>query len=133
MKKKTILVPIILSMMTYALAGHAEDNTSDQIQMLNSQIQAQLQQMQETQQKELKELNMQLQTQLKKMQTDLQEKIQTLNTQTQEQMKTMQTELQTQIKQVYDDATRGKTTPVAPKLPDEEKKVEEQPAKDLKK
>jgi DNA anti-recombination protein RmuC len=83
------------------------DNSTQQVQMLNSQIQAQLQTMQAAQQKQLKDLNTQIQNQLKQMQTILDEKISTLNTQVQSQMKAMQTTLQQQIKQVHDEQSQS--------------------------
>jgi hypothetical protein len=82
------------------------DNSTQQVQMLNSQIQAQLQTMQAAQQKQLKDLNIQIQNQLKQMQTTLDEKINTMNTQVQGQMKTMQNTLQQQIKQVRDEKSQ---------------------------
>ena len=54
----------------------ADDNVSQQIQLLNSQIQAQIQKSQSDQQVQIKELNKQIQAQLKQMQTDLQAQIQ---------------------------------------------------------
>ena len=47
--------------------AYAADNTSQQIQLLNSQIQAQLQKMQTDQQAQIKTLNTQIQTQIKQM------------------------------------------------------------------
>ncbi len=71
---------------TYA----ASDNVSDQIQLLNSQIQTQLQSMQSDQQKQIRTLNKQIQGQMKQMQTDLQAQIQKANAQTQAQIKQLQ-------------------------------------------
>lgn len=88
------------------LAGQAvfaADNTSQQIQMLNSQIQSQLQTMQATQQKQMKDLNTQIQAQLKEMQGTLDTKINTMNSQIQNQLKTVQDNLQKQVKQVHDE------------------------------
>lgn len=101
-----------LYLLIFVGAGHmayaAEDNVSKQIQQLNSQIQSQLQQIQETQQKQTKTMNTQIQAQLKQMQADLQAQIQKSNTNNQDQIKAMQTQLQTQIKQVHDEATKAK-------------------------
>jgi len=92
MKKGYLGLVLLCSMSSM---GFAADNVSKQIQMLNSQIQTQLQQIQEAQQKQIKAMNTQLQTQMKQMQVTLQAQIQTLNTQTQAQMKTLQTGLNT--------------------------------------
>jgi mRNA-degrading endonuclease RelE of RelBE toxin-antitoxin system len=75
----------ILSISSVCIA--AEDSTSKQIQMLNSQIQVQLQKLQETQQKQIKDLNVKLQAQLQQMQTNLEAEIQKANTQNQAQFK----------------------------------------------
>jgi DNA anti-recombination protein RmuC len=88
------------------------DAASSQIQMLNSQIQAQLQQMQESQQKQLKTLNTQIQTQIKQLQSSLQDQMQTMNTSTQKQLQTMNTTLQQQIKQVHDEKVGSSSAPV---------------------
>ncbi|MFZ4076431.1 MAG: hypothetical protein ACOYKA_00460 [Legionellaceae bacterium] len=109
MRKKQFKCPLLFVFFVYSFGVCAADNTSAQIQMLNSQLQAQLQQMQDTQQKQIKELNTQLQKQLSTLQKDLQTKIETVNTQTQEQMKTLKADLEKQIMQVYDEATQGKT------------------------
>lgn len=109
MRKKQFKCSLLLASFVLSFGTCAADNTSAQIQMLNSQLQAQLQQMQDTQQKQIKELNTQLQKQLSTLQKDLQTKIETVNTQTQEQIKTLKTDLEKQIMQVYDEATQGKT------------------------
>lgn len=83
----------------------AGDNVSQQIQLLNSQIQAQLQTMQAEQQKQLVDLNKRLQEQMKTMQTTLDGKINQMNTQVQTQMKTLESGLKTEIQQVQ----RGKS------------------------
>jgi len=86
---------------------HAQpDNTSAQIQLLNSQIQAQMQKLQADQQTQIKTLNTQLQVQLKQLQTDLQAQIQKANSQTQDQIKQLQTTLQQQIQQVQQQAPK---------------------------
>ena len=85
------------------------DDASQQIQLLNSQIQAQLQQMQAAQQKQISTLNQQTQQQLKDLQTLLQNKMLASNKSTQEQIKTLQTTLQAQIQQVQ--AERAQSTP----------------------
>ena len=89
------------------------DNTSQQVQLLNSQIQSQLQQIQDVQQKQMKDLNKQIQNQLKQMQTTLEEKIKTMNDTTQTQIKTLQTSLQQQVKQINDRVTLEKNSKVS--------------------
>ncbi|HBI22470.1 MAG TPA: hypothetical protein DDY37_07825 [Legionella sp.] len=84
----------------------ADESASKQIQMLNSQIQSQLQQMQETQKKQNADLNTQIQAQLKKLQTDIQKKMNEGHAKTQDQIKTVQDNLQSQIKQVSEDITK---------------------------
>ncbi len=101
---KGIRLKISLCLTLIAPMSMAADNTSQQIQMLNSQIQAQLQTMQAAQQKQLTDLNKRQQEQMKQMQAALDEKVTRLNTQIQAQIKTMQTNLQQQIQQVQ----RGK-------------------------
>ena len=86
--------------------GYADD-ASKQIQMLNSQLQVQLQRLQETQQKQVQKLNTQLQAQLKEVQTKLQDEMKKMNTMTQTKMKKMQEDLQSQIKQLHEDMLTG--------------------------
>ncbi len=86
--------------------GYADD-ASKQIQMLNSQLQVQLQRLQETQQKQIQKLNKQLQSQLKDVQTKLQDEMKNMNTMTQKKMKKMQDNLQSQIKQVHEEMLTG--------------------------
>lgn len=85
---------------TSSLSYGASDNISQQIQLLNSQIQGQLQKIQADQQKQMKQLNEQIQAQLAKLQTTLQEQIQQVNTQTQNQIKQVVSTLQQQIQDV---------------------------------
>ncbi len=87
------------------------DDTSKQIQMLNSQLQVQLQRIQETQQEQIQKLNKQLQGQLKDMQTKLQDQIQKVNKTNQEKMKKMQENLQAQIKKVHEEMLTGGALP----------------------
>lgn len=82
------------------IASADSDSVSQQIQLLNSQIQAQFQKVQSEQQSQIQTLNKQIQTQLKQMQTDLQAQIEKANTITQEQLKQLETGLQTRIKTV---------------------------------
>ena len=98
---------VLTSLLLLGMPSVCADNVTDQIQLLNSQIQAQLQNVQQKQQQQIKTLNTQLQTQLKQMQSDLQAQIQKVNTQTQAQMKHMQTTLQQQIQQFQENATGG--------------------------
>ena len=90
--------------MTYA----ANDNVSQQIQMLNSQIQAQMAKVQADQQKQILTFNTQMQAQIKQVQTELQAQIQKANAQTQSQIMLLQTTLQQQIKTVQQQATQTK-------------------------
>ena len=109
MKSKTgVSLCVLLLIGISHVASAADDNVSKQIQLLNSQIQSQLQQIQETQQKQTKTMNTQIQAQLKQMQTDMQAQIQKSNSNNQDQIKAMQTQLQAQIKQVHDEATKAK-------------------------
>lgn len=80
---------------------------AQQIQQLNSQIQAQLQQIQEAQQKQMKELNTKIQTQLKQIKTDLDASIAKVNTQNQTQLKQVQEALQAQIKQIQAETAKN--------------------------
>ncbi|MCH9757328.1 MAG: DUF4175 domain-containing protein [Gammaproteobacteria bacterium] len=107
--------------------GVYADAVSKQIQMLNSQLQVQMQRMQETQQKQVQELNTKLQKQLKETQTKLQKQIQDMNKMTQKQLKEVQTSLEGQIKQIHEEMLTGgavskpeptpKTSPNAPEPP----------------
>ena len=80
--------------------GYAADNTSQQIQLLNSQIQAQLQKIQADEKKQIDANNASIQAQLKKLQTDLQAQLVANNAKSQDQLKQMQTTLQQQIVQM---------------------------------
>lgn len=95
--KKLIIALLCLGVGSISSAA---DNTSQQIQLLNSQIQAQLQKMQADQQKQIQTLNTQLQGQIKQLQTTLEAEIQKGNTQSQAQIKQVQDNLEQQIKQV---------------------------------
>ena len=109
--KGVYMKKIIVASLVYMGAcnmSFAADNTSQQIQLLNSQIQAQLQTLQAGQQKQIQTLNAQIQAQIKQAQSDLQAQIQKSNTQTQAQIKQLQTTLQDQIKQVQQQATQVK-------------------------
>lgn len=97
--RKRLVVSLIL-VATYNAACADSNNVSQQIQLLNSQIQAQLQKVQTDQQGQIQALNKQIQIQIKQMQTDLQTQIQTANAQTQAQLKQLQTTLQDQIKAI---------------------------------
>lgn len=99
-------------------ATYAE-NTSEQIQLLNSQIQSQLQKNQATTQAQIKQLNTQIQTQLKQIQSDFQNKLEKLSTQTEAQLKQVQESLQKQIIQVNEAITKGAVSlPQEPESPD---------------
>ena len=84
------LMTALLVLLGLCSVGYAADNSSQQIQLLNSQIQVQLQTLQSTQQKQIQALNKQLQGQIKQVQTDLQAQIQKLNTQIQAQLKQLE-------------------------------------------
>lgn len=105
MQKKGWMMVLLMGTAHGAFA--ADESASKQIQMLNSQIQSQLQQMQEAQKKQNKDLNTQLQAQLKKVQTDIQKQINEGYAKTQDQIKTVQDNLQGQIKQVSADITKA--------------------------
>ncbi|MDF1677506.1 MAG: hypothetical protein P1U32_02290 [Legionellaceae bacterium] len=98
-----------IALLSTAAIG-ADSGATKQIQMLNSQLQVQLQRMQETQQKQIQKLNKQLQKQLKDTQTKLQDQMAQMNTATQKQMKDMQKNLQAQIKQVHEELLTGGAT-----------------------
>ena len=85
----------------------SSDNTSKQIQQLNSQIQAQLQQIQEAQKKYDQTSNKQIQDQLKQVQSNIEKEIMDSYNKTQAQIKTMQDALQLQIQQVNKNAMRS--------------------------
>ena len=101
MKKSVIFVAVsaFLGIVTSGVYDD-NDNASKQMQMLNSQIQSQLQQMQEAQKKREKAEHSQTQAQLKKVQDDIQKQIKDSYDLTQKQLKTMQDTLQAQIKQI---------------------------------
>ena len=98
MKKTTASLMLLVVGCNVAYA--ADDSVSQQIQLLNSQIQTQLQTIQSDQQKQIQTLNKQIQAQLKQIQTDLQAQIQKGNAQTQAQIKELQTNLQVLSKAV---------------------------------
>lgn len=103
---KKIITLVVCSCLTGGIVskGYAENDATKQVQLLNSQIQAQFQQIQASQQAQIKTLNDQIQTQIKQMQTELQAQIQKVNTTAQEQIKLVQTTLQQQIQQVQKEA-----------------------------
>ncbi|AHE67388.1 hypothetical protein [Legionella oakridgensis] len=107
MNRRIIMGGACLLMLSSLSNAYADDNTTKQIQLLNSQIQAQLQKIQADQQNQIKQLNTQIQTQLKQLQQQLQDQIQQVNTDTQKQIQTLQTTLQNQIKQVQQQATQA--------------------------
>lgn len=103
---KSVLAGIILSVSF--LPAYAAEGVSQQVQKLNSQLQAQMKTMQETEQKQLQTLNETIQTQLKEMQHRYQVQMQELNQYMNKKMKSMQKELQAQIKQVHDEAQKNR-------------------------
>ncbi len=106
---KTVVASLTaLMFIGVSAATYADDNVSQQIQFLNSQIQAQFQKAQADQIKQNQALNTQLQLQLKQMHTDLQDQIQKMNAQTQDQIKQVQATLQQQIQVVQQQAIKAK-------------------------
>lgn len=83
------------------------DDTSKQLQMLNSQLQVQLQRMQEAQQKQVKALSAQFQSQLADTQKKLQAQIKALNQATQQQMEAIQKDLEAKIQKVHEEVLTG--------------------------
>ena len=77
--KKMMVLSIMLAI-TCHKAIAADDNVSQQIQLLNSQIQAQLQTLHSDEQKQIQALNKQIQAQLKQIQNDFQAQIKQLQT-----------------------------------------------------
>lgn len=94
--RAVLFVLVGISNITYA----DSNNVSQQIQFLNSQIQAQLQKIQVDQQNQILAMNKQVQMQLKQMQTDLQAQIQSANAQNQEQLKQLHAAMQVQLKNI---------------------------------
>ena len=104
-----MIIARLLSGCLFVLAstwGYADD-TSKQIQMLNSQLQVQLQRMQEAQQKQVEALSKQFQSQLADTQQKLQDQIKSLNTATQKQMESMQKALDAKIQKVHEEVLTG--------------------------
>lgn len=94
------------------------ENTTEQVQLLNTQIQSQLQKIQASTQTQLKQLNTQIQAQMKQLQSDLQTKMQTLQTQTQTQLKQLQESLQKELTKVHEQVNKGAVTiPQEPQTP----------------
>lgn len=105
MKRKIVLY-LFLVFGAVNIISAADDDTSKQLQMLNSQIQSQLQQIQEKQKNQDIEFNKQIQSQLKQIQSDIQKQIADGYNKTQAQIKKVQDTLQGQIKQVSEDAIK---------------------------
>ncbi len=113
MKSKLALSMSTLLFVAISGTCVADDDASKQIQMLNTQIQAQLQQIQEAQKKHDKDFNTQIQTQLKQLQSDIQKEISDGYNKTQDQIKKVQDTFQAQIKQISEDvqkASKASTT-----------------------
>lgn len=87
--------------------SYASDNVSKQIELLNSQIQAQLEGLHADHQKQLDVLNKQLQAQLKSVQSHLEAEIKKSNAISQTQIKQVQTNLQKQIQDIQKQATHA--------------------------
>ena len=99
---------LMFAYMVFSFSNNSFAGEAQQVQMLNSQIQVQLQQMQETSQKQLADVNTKVQGQLKQMKDELSAQIATLNSNYQADLKKMQSDLQAQIKQVQSDAMKAK-------------------------
>lgn len=101
MKKRAsgALAVFLIGLVGASNAGGSD--VSQQIQMLNSQIQAQLQKMQADQQKLNQTFNAQVQGQLKQMQTELQDQIKKASAESQSQLKQVQAGLEQEIQQVH--------------------------------
>ena len=98
---------IVLSATGAWSSAFGGDDTAKQIQMLNSQLQVQLQQIQETQQKQIQKLNEQLQAQLKEVQTNLEAEIQDSHKKNEAKMKAIQDNLQAEIKKLRETVLTG--------------------------
>lgn len=98
---------VVLFAMGLGLVSKGSFAGPDATQQLNTQIQAQLQQIQEKQTKATLESYKKIQAQLKQLNDDLGAQIKKVNDQTQAQMKKMQDDLQAQIKQVQADAVKS--------------------------
>jgi hypothetical protein len=92
--KAALLLVVGMSNIAYAESS----NVSQQIQLLNSQIQTQLQKVQADQQRQILAMNKQVQMQFAQMQKDLQAQVQSANAQNQEQLKQLQVAMQNQFK-----------------------------------
>lgn len=86
------------------------DSVAKQIQQLNTQIQSQLQQIQEHNQKDNKEFNTQIQAQFKQLQADTQAQMQKLNSQLLAEMKQLQTSTQAALQQLQKDMQAAKSS-----------------------
>jgi DNA anti-recombination protein RmuC len=105
MKQINRLIPLVLLLnglpSVYAASpAKPVDTANQQIVQLNTQIQAQLKQMNTQQQQQIDKLNAQLQAQIKQVQSTLQDLIQKSNTQTQTQIKQVQANLENEMKQL---------------------------------
>lgn len=85
-----------------------QNNVSQQIQLLNSQIQTQLQRIQASQQESITQLNKQIQTQLKQIESNFEAEMQKLNSQTEAQIKKIEASLQGEIKQLQQEMNKAK-------------------------
>lgn len=82
---------------------YAASDPTQMVQQLNSQIQGQLQKIQEQQNNSMKDMNTKNQTQLKKIHDELDAKIIGVNKDLQDKLKQINDSLQSQIKQVQTD------------------------------
>lgn len=82
--------------LVYSISNNSFSGEASEMQLLNSQIQAQLQQMQEKQQKQMQDMNSALQGRMSDMQKNLQDEIEKVNNN----MLKIQSDLQKQIQQV---------------------------------
>lgn len=100
MKRQMFFLSCAAMVYLFSHNSFSADSADSKIQLLNSQIQTQLQHMQEDQQKQMTDLNKKIQDQLKEIKGELDSKIKEVNSIAQEKMQKIQEELQAQIKQI---------------------------------
>lgn len=104
MKKITVIISSVCLIAAVAQQLHADTT----IPQLNTEIQAQLKQIQDTQNKQLVDLNTKLQAQIKQTQTQLQAQMASLNQQTQNQLLQVKTSLEKQTADLQKELTQLK-------------------------
>jgi DNA anti-recombination protein RmuC len=99
--KKIIQISACLMLIVSGVSvTYAEITGSTDLVQLNTQLQAQMKQLQTDLQQQILTLNTQMQNQIKQMQATLQDQIQKLNTQLEGEIGQLKTGLQTQINQI---------------------------------